>query len=87
MSISAWGNYIGAGGAYDDGTNHGIAYLFYHARPIPPVLRPFLGDDDDDGDDDEALAIPFSNYYFLFAIIAIAALIMRYKRKIITTKK
>lgn len=39
------------------------------------------GDDDDDDDDDDEEAIPFGNYYLLFAILAIVALIIIYKRK------
>ena len=83
VSVSSWGNYIGAGGAYAGGT--GIAYLFYHARPIPPPLG--LPRPEDDDDDDEAEAIPFGNYYLLFAVLAIAALIIIYKRKVILSKR
>ncbi len=83
VSMSAWGNYIAAGGTYAPG--NGKAHLFYHARPIPPAFRPYIAGDDDD-DDDEAEAIPFGNYYLVFAVIAIAALIMIYKRKTVLSK-
>lgn len=82
VSIDSWGNYIAAGGPYGI---DGRAYLFYHARPIPKALAVLLGDDDDDDDEEEI--IPFGNFYLLFAMIAIAALILLYKRKAIFIKK
>jgi len=75
VSISSWGNYIAMGGEYASGKAH----LFYHARPVPPALLPYIADDDDD--DDEEGAIPFGNYYLIFAGIAMVALIVIMKRK------
>ena len=53
-------------------------------RPGPGGL--VAGDDDDDDDDDDD-AIPFGNYYLLFAVIAIASLTIIYKRKTILSKR
>ena len=79
VSISAWGNHFAAGGL----SSSGIAYLFYHARPPHPLWPR----SDDDDDDDEAEAIPFGNYYLLFALIGIVTLIIIHKRKIFVSKK
>ncbi len=43
----------------------GETLLFYYARP--PALIFLLGGDDDDDDDDDEAAIPFGNYYHIFA--------------------
>ncbi len=82
VSISAWGNYIGAGG---DSTS-GETFLFYHARPIPGIYFGNGGGDDDDDDDEEG-AIPFGNHYLLFAAIAVASLVIIKKRKVVFSKK
>lgn len=82
VSISAWGNYIGAGGEFT--SESGRAYLFYHSRPIPRIIS---GHGDDDDDDDEEGAIPFGNHYLLFAAIAIASLVLITKRKAVFSKK
>lgn len=82
VSISSWGNYIGAGGGPGA---FGKAFLFYHARPIPRIISGNGGDDDDD--DDEEAAIPFGNDYLLFAAIAIASLVIITKRKAVFNKK
>lgn len=82
VSISAWGNHFAAGGDYTSGRT----YLFYHARPIPSALRPYVAGDDDDDDDDES-AIPFGNYYLIFAATAVVALIIIYQRKTTLGKK
>ena len=79
--MAALGNYIGAGG---DSTS-GEAYMFYHARPVPPALLPYIADDDDDDDDEPA--IPLGNYYLLFAGLAIVALIVIIKRKALLKRK
>ncbi len=79
VSISDDGRYIGAGGM----STSGEAYLFYHAIPIPPALT--SGGDDDD--DDEAGAIPYGNYYLLFVLFGIVALIIIYNRKTTLSKK
>ncbi len=81
MSISAWGNYIGAGGE----STSGETFLFYHARPIPYLFRPYIAGDDDD-DDEEAAAIPFGNSYLVFMVISIVALIIIIRRKTILEK-
>ena len=83
VSISSWGNYIGAGGGPG---GFGKAFLFYHARPIPRIISGNGGGDDDDDDDEEG-AIPFGNHYLLFAAIAIASLIIITKRKAVFSKK
>ena len=83
VSMSAWGNYIAAGGEY--GIN-GRTYLFYHARPIPRI---FYGNGGGGGgsDDDGEEAIPFGNSYLLFTAIAVASLVIITKRKAIFSKK
>ena len=81
VSISSWGNYIGAGGD----SSSGEAFLFYHARPIPRIISGNGGGDDDD--DDEEAAIPFGNHYLLFAAIAVASLVIITKRKAVFSKK
>ncbi len=55
----------------------------------PPSSSPLIGlpRADDDDDDDDAEAIPFGNYYLLFAVLAIAVLIIIYKRKTILSKR
>ena len=78
VAISGWGNY------FVIGTNSEEIILFHHARPIPPVLAPLVADDDDD--DEETPAIPFGNYYLIFAVIAMVALIVIIKRKAIQTR-
>jgi len=83
VSISAWGNYIASGGE----STSGETFLFYHARPIPPALRPYIAGDDDDDDDDEEVVVPFGNHYLLFAAIAIASLVIITKRKAVFSKK
>ncbi|TFG30503.1 MAG: hypothetical protein EU532_00935 [Promethearchaeota archaeon] len=81
VSISALGNYIGAGGVFTLGS--GRAYLFY-ARTIQSIIS---SNGDDDDDDDEEAAIPFGNHYLLFAAIAIASLVIITKRKAVFSKK
>ncbi len=66
LAISGWGNY------FVIGTQNQEIILFHHDRPIPPALIPYVGDDDDDK---ETPAIPFGNYYLIFAVIAIVALL------------
>ena len=80
VSISSWGNYIGAGGVYAAVT--GRAYLFYHARPIPTSIGFLLG-----GDDDDDAAIPFGNYYLVIVSIAVVSLIIIMRRKVNLNKK
>ena len=83
VSISAWwGNFIGTGGE----STSGETFLFYHARPIPYLFRPYIAGGDDDDDDEETPAIPFGNYYLIFVAIAMVALIVIIKRKAIQTR-
>ena len=82
VSMSAWGNYIAAGGDYEI---NGRTYLFYHARPIPRIISGNGGGGG--GDDDGEEAIPFGNYYLLFTAIAVASLVIITKRKAIFSKK
>ena len=56
----------------------------------PPITSGLIlpgGGGDDDDDDDEEAAIPFGNYYLLFAVIGIVALILIHKRKAIISRK
>ena len=78
IAISGWGDYFAVGNANEE------IILYHHARPIPPILRPLLGDDDDD--DEGTPAIPFGNYYLVFAIISIIGLIIITKRKVFLEK-
>lgn len=76
VSMSAWGNYIGGGGV----STSGVAYMFYHARPIPRIISGGGGGDGDDDDDEET--IPLGHSYLLFVAISIISLIIIMKRKI-----
>ena len=55
VSISGWGNHFAVGGPYTP--TSGRAYLFHHARPIPPVLLPYVADDDDDDDPGDIIVV------------------------------
>lgn len=75
VSISSWGNYIGAGGTWSVG---GLAYVIYHARPIPSTPSDTPADNPDN---EEPPGISYGYYYLFFAGLTIISLIIIYKRK------
>jgi hypothetical protein len=83
VSMSAWGNYIAAGG---DNGEDGRAYLFYHARPLP-IISDGNGDGGGGGGGKKEEVIPYGNYYLLFTVIALISLIFVTKRKTVFNNK
>ena len=79
VAISGLGDYIAIG------TPNPHIHLYYHSVYIPPVIRAIIGGDDDD--DEETPAIPYGNYYLIFLVIGVIALIMLKKRKVIFNSK
>ena len=85
VSISSWGNYIGAGGLYS--SSRGMTYLFYHARPLPIVPPLLQGNDDSGGNDEVPSSIPFGNHYLIFTAMGIVSLVIILKHKLFLSKK
>jgi len=74
VAINGFGNYFAL--IEDDYVLH----FYHHDVPLPKALAASSGDGNGDDDDDEA-AIPFGNYYLVFAFITIISLIVIVKKK------
>ncbi|MFX1339447.1 MAG: WD40 repeat domain-containing protein [Promethearchaeota archaeon] len=74
VGISGLGDYIVGG-------RSNKIYLYYHDIPKPIILGGGGGDNDDE--EEEEAAIPFGNYYLVFACVTLISLIVLMKRKVI----
>jgi len=75
VAINGFGNYF----AFVE--DYYILRFYHHDVPLPRAIAASSGGGGDD--DDEEAAIPFGNYYLVFACVAIISLVVTMKRKVI----
>ncbi|MFX1388043.1 MAG: SBBP repeat-containing protein, partial [Promethearchaeota archaeon] len=81
------GNIYITGRTNSFGAGNYDAFIAKYNAPYSGIVFLDSNDDDDNDDDDDGESVPFGNFYLIFSLLAIIALVIIYKRKMNTNKR